>query len=92
MKEEPTKEKPIVEQFKYLQISPKDKSWGLAVSTVGYRQSTPQNSTATHHPDGYEFPEDGHRVLNEYQLVYITRGAGYFESASCAKTKKYVLW
>ena len=87
MKEEQKKEKPAIEQFKYLQISPKDKSWGLAVTTVGYQHSNPQETTNTPHPDGYKFPDNGRRVLNEYQLVYITRGSGYFESASCTKTK-----
>ncbi len=88
MKESDFKDKNKVEQFKYLQISPKDKSWGLAVTTAGYQHVPPHcKYPVSAHPDGYSFSEDGKRVLNEYQLVYITRGSGFFESASCAKTK-----
>lgn len=77
-----------VERSKYLQTTPRDKSWGLAVTTAGFQHvhagecyplSTP--------PAGYAFPENKRRVLNEYQLYYITRGAGYFESASCSRTR-----
>ncbi len=86
MKEEHDKTK--IEQFKYLKISPKDKSWGLAVTTAGYQHVPPHcEYPVSAHPDGYNFPEDGKRTLNEYQLVYITRGSGYFESASCSRTK-----
>ena len=89
MKEEKTTEKNTkTEQFKYLQISPRDKSWGLAVTTVGFQHIyTGDEDPFAGHPDGYKFTSDGRRVLNEYQLVYITRGSGYFESASCSRTK-----
>lgn len=77
-----------IEQFKYLQISPRDKSWGLAVTTAGYQHVQPgDNYPLSPHPGGYNFQENKRRVLNEYQLVYITRGSGYFESASCSRTK-----
>ncbi len=77
-----------VENYKYLQISPRDKSWGLAVTTAGFQHVHPGDSyPLSSHPDGYKFPENRRRVLNEYQLYYITRGEGYFESASCSRTK-----
>lgn len=89
MKEEKHAEKKLkVEQFKYLQISPRDKSWGLAISTVGFQHiSAGETYPLSLHPDGYNFDKEGKRILNEYQLVYITRGSGYFESASCSKTR-----
>lgn len=88
MKKENQTENVKVEHYKYLQISPKDKSWGLAVTTAGYQHVAPHSRyPLSTHPDGYRFSEEGKRVLNEYQLVYITRGSGYFESASCSKTK-----
>ena len=77
-----------VENFKYLQVSPRDKTWGLAVTTVGFQHVHPgETYPLSSHPDGYNFPENKRRVLNEYQLVYITRGSGYFESASCSRTR-----
>ncbi len=89
MKEETTTEKKErIEQFKYLQISPRDKSWGLAVTTVGFRHiDAGEEHSQAEQPDGYKFNDEGRRVLNEYQLVYVTRGSGYFESASCSRTK-----
>lgn len=88
MNEHNIKENRKVEHFKYLQASPRDKSWGLAITTAGF-QHVHQGETypLSSHPDGYNFPENKRRVLNEYQLVYITRGSGYFESASCSRTK-----
>lgn len=89
MKEETTTDKKErIEQFKYLQISPRDKSWGLAVTTVGFRHiDAGEEHSRAELPDGYKFNDEGRRVLNEYQLVYVTRGSGYFESASCSRTK-----
>lgn len=87
MKEQITEQKKI-EHFKYLQVSPRDKSWGLAVTTAGFQHVHPgETYPLSSHPDGYNFPENKRRVLNEYQLVYITRGSGYFESASCSRTR-----
>ena len=77
-----------VENFKYLQISPRDKSWGLAITTAGFQHVKPgEEYPLSSHPDGYKFPDNKRRVLNEYQLIYITRGSGYFESASCSRTR-----
>ena len=88
MKESSNIENKKVEHFKYLQISPRDNSWGLAVTTAGFQHVHPgETYPLSSHPDGYNFPENKRRVLNEYQLIYITRGSGYFESASCSKTK-----
>lgn len=88
MKEQTIPEPKKIEHFKYLQVTPRDKSWGLAVTTAGF-QHVPPGATypLSSHPDGYNFPENKRRVLNEYQLIYITRGTGYFESASCSRTK-----
>ena len=88
MKESNNIENNKVEHFKYLQISPRDKSWGMAVTTAGFQHVHPgETYPLSSHPDGYNFPENKRRVLNEYQLVYITRGSGYFESASCSRTR-----
>lgn len=87
-KEKTTDNGSIIEQFKYMPISPKDKSWGLAITTVGFQHiNVGEAYSLAHYPDGYKFSEDGRRVLNEYQLIYITRGYGYFESASCSRIK-----
>lgn len=77
-----------VEHYRYLQISPRDKSWGLAVTTAGFQHVHPgEDYPLSTHPEGYRFPENRRRVINEYQLYYITRGSGFFESASCSRTR-----
>lgn len=88
MKQDTIFESKKVEHFKYLQISQRDKSWGLAVTTAGFQHVHPgETYPLSSHPDGYNFPTSKRRILNEYQLVYITRGAGFFESASCSRTR-----
>ena len=74
-------------RFKYLQPSARDLAWGVAVTTVGgqYIESKAPYP-ASGHPDNHLFGSDGHRTLNEYQIVYIARGRGVFESASCSRT------
>ncbi len=88
MKENNIEENKKVEHFKYLQATPRDMSWGLSVTTAGFQHVHPGESyPLSTHPEGYNFPENRRRTLNEYQLIYITRGTGYFESASCSRTK-----
>ena len=70
----------------YLTISPTDEDWGIVVTTVGHQAIQAGSAyPPSRHPDSYTFqPQEG-RVLNEYQLVYITRGQGYFSSQSCKR-------
>lgn len=62
--------------------------WGLTVSSVGFQhieagvKYPPQN-----HPAHYLFSTKRGRVLNEYQLLYITHGKGVFESSNCKQTE-----
>ena len=77
-----------IEHYRYLQISPRDRSWGLAVTTAGFQHVHPgEEYPLSAHPEDYRFPENRRRVINEYQLYYITRGSGFFESASCSRTR-----
>lgn len=67
---------------KYLVVNPRDVQWGLTVSTVGYEEIGVADTYPTRgHADGYYFDIDKGRVLNEYQLLYITEGEGIFNSA-----------
>lgn len=70
--------------IKYLAVSPEDLGWGLAVNSTGYQDVQPgQPYPPQDHPSRYLFSEEKGRVLGEYQLLYITRGAGLFRSAHC---------
>ncbi len=66
---------------KYLAINKSDLLWGLAVNSVGSQKIGPgEPYPPTGHPSRYLFTEERGRVLQEYQLLYITEGKGYFRS------------
>ena len=68
-------------EFKYLKISESDTDFGLWVSTVGFQSICPDAQyPLTSHPSGYYFNPSKGRCLNEYQLVFISRGEGVFTS------------
>jgi AraC-like DNA-binding protein len=72
---------------KYLVANARDAEWGLTVSTIGYEEIAPGESYPTRgHADGYYFDLDKGRVLNEYQLLYLTEGDGTFRSAHLKPT------
>ena len=78
----------VKDQLKYLAISARDEEWGIVVTTVGYQFIPPKGIyPSSKHPDSYNFKPQTGRILNEYQLVYITKGSGYFSSQSCKKQK-----
>jgi len=63
----------------YLIISEEDEQWGLTVTTVGHQKISENNSyPPENHPLAYYFNVEKGRVLNEYQLLYITDGNGVF--------------
>lgn len=55
--------------------------WNTKVNTIGF-ESIPSHSSypSTVHPQEYSFSFERGRVLQEFQLVYITRGSGQFAS------------
>lgn len=73
---------------KYLTINSSDQMWGLAINSVGHQHIAkndvypPQN-----HPTRYLFNTNVGRILNEYQLLYITKGKGVFSSTSNGETE-----
>ncbi|MFI3259021.1 MAG: AraC family transcriptional regulator [Rikenellaceae bacterium] len=76
------------ETFRYLNINPLDESWGVCVTTVGAQLIDPStNYPPSVHPPTYSFKPTSGRTLDEYQLVYITKGQGYFSSESLPKQK-----
>jgi len=68
---------------KYLTPSSIDEKWGFFITTVGYskidtNQSYPINRD---HPTTHSFTWNKGRILDDYYLVYISRGRGVFESS-----------
>ncbi len=73
---------------KYLIATERDAQWGLTISTVGYEEISPGDNYPTKgHADGYYFDLQKGRILNEYQLLYLTEGEGIFQSANQKPTR-----
>ncbi|MDD6364976.1 MAG: AraC family transcriptional regulator [Bacteroidales bacterium] len=71
------------DQIYYLSHLPKDESCGMFCTTSGSQACGPESKYPLgNHPLNYHFSKSG-RILNEYQLIYITDGLGYFRSDTC---------
>ena len=70
-----------MQNSKYLVANERDAKWGLTVSTVGYDDVGESEHYPTKgHADGYYFDMDKGRELNEYQMLYLLEGDGFFRS------------
>ncbi len=75
-----------MQDSKYLVANEHDALWGLTVSTVGYDAVEAGEPYPTKgHADGYYFDMDRGRVLNEYQMLYLMEGEGFFQSSHIDK-------
>jgi AraC-like DNA-binding protein len=69
------------EYFNYLPIRDCDVKWGLYVTGAGLVRASPHSPyPLRRHPDPYQCTWTKGRVLPEYQVVFIVRGDGVFES------------
>lgn len=68
---------------RYLPTDQQAKAWGWRLVHTG-RQIVPSHAEypGKGHPLNYLFDKDGRRTLDEFQVVFITRGSGTFESHS----------
>lgn len=65
----------------YPAIHETDLKWGIAITTVGLQSIGPDSSYPPKgHPQGYAFNPKKGRVLDETQLVYISKGGGTFST------------
>lgn len=73
---------------RYLIANEQDLLWGLTINTVG-RQVVEKGEPypPENHPTRYLFSTDRGRILDEYQLLYISKGTGTFTSQSCKTTE-----
>jgi AraC-like DNA-binding protein len=74
--------------YKYLPTSSADERWGIYVLNAGCN-SIGKHATypAPDHPDHHYFNWNNGRVLDEFQLIYIAKGEGKFESTSCSEAE-----
>lgn len=73
---------------KYLIANKQDMAWGMVITTAGHQNiEAGAGYPSVNHPSAYLFSTGRGRVLNEYQLVYISRGKGWFQSRNMDKTE-----
>jgi AraC-like DNA-binding protein len=71
--------------YKYLPISQSDKDWGLWVTGCGFASiENGDQYPPAGHPSGYQLQWESGRRLQEFQLLYIVKGKGVFESEKTA--------
>ncbi|WP_020531169.1 AraC family transcriptional regulator [Flexithrix dorotheae] len=65
----------------YFAISEKDQTWGLHLFDCGIsRIPAGGQYPSLNHPEKYLFNWERGRILHEYQLIYLIKGEGIFES------------
>lgn len=71
----------ISNEFKYLTISEEDGNWGLFLNVAGTAKVLPNvDYPSPNHPSEYFFTWEKGRILNEFQINFITEGAGMLEN------------
>ena len=61
----------------YPLVSERDELWGVSVTSIGDQKIAPNELYPPGgHPLSYFFDFDNGRILNEYQILYITKGKG----------------
>jgi AraC-like DNA-binding protein len=67
---------------KYLNRTEVEEKWGLYLTTAGYSKTTRHQSYPTDqdHPNTHNFTWNKGRILNDYYIVFITKGSGVFET------------
>lgn len=67
--------------FKYLTSSEEDADWGIYLNVTGKAKITSKTIyPPKEHPSEYFFNWETGRILQEYQLNYITEGSGIYEN------------
>ncbi len=67
--------------FKYITVGEEDKDWGLYLQVSGRASITPHTVyPSAEHPTGYYFTWENGRVLQEFQVNYISKGSGILEN------------
>lgn len=72
--------------YKYLPSVEHDLGWGLTVNCVGMQNVLPgEQYPPKGHPLSYRFQPAAGRMLEEYQLVYCSKGSGLFRTETAGE-------
>lgn len=68
-------------------LSPGKRDWGIVATDLGYTKIPPGHPYPPFkHPESYTLNQDTGRVLDEYQIIHLTRGRGSFWSERSGDT------
>lgn len=74
--------------FKYLNFSATEERWGTYVTTVGYSKTEPNDDYPNQvHPESHQLTWNRGRILNDYYIVFISKGKGLFSSGLTPPTE-----
>lgn len=74
--------------IKYLPTNNDENIWGMSISGTGFQSIAPKDRYPLKgHPIGYTFNPDRGRIIDEFALVYIIKGEGFFSSINCQEKK-----
>lgn len=72
--------------YKYPTVSERDKDWQIYCTVAGFSHVPPNSPyPITPHPEAYQNVRQG-RNLDEYQIIYITKGKGAYLNNETAQT------
>lgn len=70
--------------IKYLPINDDETTWGISISSIGFQSINPnENYPLKGHSAKYTFNPERGRIIDEFVMVYVTRGEGVFVSSNC---------
>ena len=73
--------------FRYLSPTPFDHNWGIYVTTSGYSKVAPfEEYPNGKHPESHHLTWNRGRILNDYYVVFISKGRGTYASALTSPT------
>ena len=76
----------MINYHKYLPTSCEDESWGMHILNAGCNRINKHDDyPSPQHPAHHYFNWSKGRVLNEFQIIYISKGTGIFESINCSQ-------
>jgi AraC-like DNA-binding protein len=71
----------MMNYYKYLPTSSEDERWGMHVLNTGCNKIDKHVAyPSPEHPAHHYFNWNKGRIMDEYQIIYITKGGGVFES------------
>ena len=74
--------------IKYLTVGKTEEDWGMYLTTVGYSKVEPNQQYPNEpHPDSHKLTWNRGRILNDYYIIFITKGKGVFEAENLAPTE-----